>query len=90
MSDRSTEHATFAIERTYDATPARVWRAWADPQQKLQWFGPQTQDKPEHELEFRVGGSERMAVRSSSGAVYRFVSCFQDIVEGERFIHTYE
>jgi uncharacterized protein YndB with AHSA1/START domain len=88
VSDRSTKHATFAIERTYDAAPARVWRAWADPQQKLQWFGPQTQDK--HELEFRVGGTERMAVRSSSGAVYLFVSRFQDIVEGERFIHTYE
>jgi uncharacterized protein YndB with AHSA1/START domain len=90
VSDRSTDHATFVIERTYDAPPARVWRAWAVPEQKLQWFGPQTRDKPEHELEFRVGGTERMTVRSASGELYRFIACFQDIVEGERFIHTYE
>jgi uncharacterized protein YndB with AHSA1/START domain len=60
------------------------------PEQKLQWFGPQTQDKPEHELDFRLGGTERLAVRSSSGAIYRFLARFQDILEGERFIHTYE
>jgi uncharacterized protein YndB with AHSA1/START domain len=40
VSDRSTNHATFVIERTYEAAPARVWRAWADPEEKLRWFGP--------------------------------------------------
>ena len=39
VSHRSAQHATFVIERTYAASPARVWSAWADPQQKLQWFG---------------------------------------------------
>ena len=31
MTERSVTHATFVIERTYDATPARVFAAWADP-----------------------------------------------------------
>jgi uncharacterized protein YndB with AHSA1/START domain len=90
MSDRSTNHATFAIERTYGAAPARVWQAWADPEEKLRWFGPQVLDKPEHELEFRVGGLERMTVRAPDGALYTFAARYQDIVEGERLIHTYE
>jgi uncharacterized protein YndB with AHSA1/START domain len=90
VSDRSTEHATFAIERTYNAPPARVWRAWADPQQKQQWFGPRELKKPDHELDFRVGGRERMTVRTPEGALYTFSSLYQDIVEGERFVHTYE
>lgn len=90
MSDRSTEHATFIIERTYDADPARVWRAWADPEQKLRWFGPRELDKPDHELDFRVGGIERMTVRAPDGALYTFSARFQDIVDGERFVHTYE
>jgi uncharacterized protein YndB with AHSA1/START domain len=90
MSDRSTNHATFVIERIYEASPARVWRAWADPEEKLRWFGPRVLDKPDHELEFRVGGLERMTVRAPDGALYTFAARYQDIVEGERFVHTYE
>jgi uncharacterized protein YndB with AHSA1/START domain len=67
-----------------------VWRAWADPQEKLRWFGPSVLPKPEHELEFRVGGLERMTVQAPDGALYTFASRYQDIVEGERIVHTYE
>ena len=31
MTERSTEHTTFVIERSYAASPARVFAAWADP-----------------------------------------------------------
>lgn len=41
MSERSTVHDTFTIERHYDATPARVFKAFADPTAKALWFaGP--------------------------------------------------
>jgi uncharacterized protein YndB with AHSA1/START domain len=89
VSDRSAQHATFVIERTYPASPARVWSAWADPHKKLQWFGPK-ELKGEHHMEFRVGGRERMSVRTPDGALYLFDSCYRDIVEPQRFVHTYE
>ncbi len=39
---RSVHHATFVIERILDATPARVFAAWADPVAKARWFvGPE-------------------------------------------------
>jgi uncharacterized protein YndB with AHSA1/START domain len=88
--ERSTTHSAFAIERTYEAAPARVWQAWADPEEKRRWFGPRVLAKPDHEFEFRVGGLERMTVQAPDGALYTFASRFQDIVEGERLIHTYE
>jgi uncharacterized protein YndB with AHSA1/START domain len=90
MSDRSTNHATFVIERSYEAAPARVWRAWADPEEKLRWFGPRVLKKPDHELDFRVDGIERMTVQAPDGALYTFAARYRDIVEGERFVHTYE
>ena len=34
MSKRSTDHATFVIERTYDAPRERVFAAWADQASK--------------------------------------------------------
>ena len=62
MSDRSATHATFVIERNYDAAPARVFAAWADVNAKAQWFGPG--GGRSIELDFRQGGREhfRMAV----------------------------
>lgn len=87
---RSTTHATFVIERTYEASPSRIWSAWAQAEQKLQWFGPRTLAKGAHELDFRVGGSERMTVQAPDGVVYTFASRFQDIVEDVRIVHTYE
>ncbi len=67
--ERSTVHSTFVLERTYEAAPARVWQAWADPAEKRRWFGPPGPAKAEHELEFRVGGLERMTVQSPGGAL---------------------
>ena len=90
VDERSTVHSTFVIERTYEAAPARVWRAWADPAEKRRWFGPQGPAKAEHELEFRVDGIERLTVQAPDGALYTFAARYQDIVEGERFVHTYE
>ena len=51
MTERSTHHATFVIERTYAASPARVVAAWADPAAKARWFaGPGDWDSSKHEL----------------------------------------
>ena len=41
MTERSVTHATFVIERTYHASPARVFNAFADQAAKARWFaGP--------------------------------------------------
>jgi uncharacterized protein YndB with AHSA1/START domain len=89
LTQRTTIHATFVIERTYAVAPARVWSAWADPEQKRQWFGPQ-ELAGGHELDFRVGGSERLTVRMPDGPAYTFASRFNDLVEPRRIVHTYD
>ena len=63
MSKRSTKHATFVIERRYDAPRERVFPAWADQASKSRWFGP----GEEHELDFGVGGREHRLARMDDG-----------------------
>ena len=72
MSNRSTAHSTFVIERDYDAPPTRVFAAWADVNAKGQWFGPGGEQ--EHRLE---------------GAVYSYDALYEDIVQDERIVYTY-
>jgi uncharacterized protein YndB with AHSA1/START domain len=86
--ERSTTHATFVIERTYDASPQRVFDAWADPAAKAQWFGPP--NKPDYSLEFRVGGHERFGTPGPGGSLYTFDAVYQDIVPGQRIVHCYD
>jgi len=86
VSERSVEHDTFTIERTYDAPPGRVFSAWADPAAKARWFGP----GESHEMDFRVGGREHLSVRGPDGASYSFDSRFQDIVPDQRIVHAYD
>jgi uncharacterized protein YndB with AHSA1/START domain len=86
MSNRSATHSTFVIERNYDAPPERVFAAWADVNEKGQWFGPGGEQ--EHRLEFREGGHERFQA-TAGGAVYSYDARYEDIVAGERIVYTY-
>jgi uncharacterized protein YndB with AHSA1/START domain len=86
MPDRSVTHHTFSIDRSYEASPERVYAAWADPVEKKRWWAGGDESL---ELDFRIGGRE-----VSQGEVedmrYRYEAVYQDIVPNERIIYTYE
>ncbi len=83
MSDHSVTHSTFSLERTYQAAPARVFAAWAEPAAKAKWFaGPNS----EHRLDFRVGGREVARGAGSDGNVLTFESTYHDIVPSARIV----
>jgi uncharacterized protein YndB with AHSA1/START domain len=44
------------IERTYDAPVNNVWKAWTEPEQIKEWWGPDNVTIPECEVDLRVGG----------------------------------
>jgi uncharacterized protein YndB with AHSA1/START domain len=85
MSERSVVHATFTIERSYDAPPARVFSAWADPAAKAIWAACHG----EHELDFRVGGRELSRGGAPGGPVYTTEARYHDIVPDQRIVYTY-
>jgi uncharacterized protein YndB with AHSA1/START domain len=87
----SVKHATFTVERDYDAPPSRVWRAWSDRDEKASWFsGPEDWDTSELELDFRIGGSEYSRGTSPDGATFTYEATYRDIVPGERFVYAYD
>jgi len=90
VSERSTVHSTFVIERTYAASPERVFAAWSDEAAKAQWFGPGEKHAESYSLDFREGGSEHLSVPTPDGAVYSFDAVYADIVPAQRIVHTYD
>jgi uncharacterized protein YndB with AHSA1/START domain len=87
MSERSVEHATFVVERSYDAAPHRVFAAWCDPEAKARWFGSPDE---RFELDFRVGGRERHQGIDADGNADTFHALYQDIVPAGRIVYTYD
>ena len=87
MSGRSVEHATFVVERKYEASPERAFAAWADPEAKARWY---VDSDAQLELDFRVGGRERSRGTAPDGSAYSYEALFQDIVPAERIVYTYD
>lgn len=91
MSNRSTDHDMFVIEREYPAPVERVYNAWADPVAKARWFvGPDDWHKSDHQLDFRVGGRESVSGGPKGGAIHSYNAVYRDIVPNERIVSTYE
>jgi uncharacterized protein YndB with AHSA1/START domain len=88
---RSATQGSFTLERVYDATPARVFKAWADPTIKARWFvGPSDWQLLERSIDFRIGGKERLSGRKGSGVVSTFDAAYHDIVPDQRIIYCYD
>lgn len=91
MSERSVTHGTFVIERTYAASPARVFRAWSQPAAKARWFACHDDwNITEFTLDFRVGGREHLATGPAGGPVHTFEGRYHDIVPDQRIVYSYD
>jgi uncharacterized protein YndB with AHSA1/START domain len=90
VTDRSSKHATFVVERTYDTSPAQVFAAWADPAAKARWFAGPDESPATYELDFRVGGREINRGGPPGGAIYTYDARYHDIVPDRRIVYTYD
>ena len=91
MSQRSVEHASFTIERRYDAPPDRVFAAWGDPGAKSRWFAnAEGWEAETHELDFREGGLEVGRSRMPGGPLHTYRAIYWEVVADHRIVYTYE
>ena len=89
MTERSIAHGSFTVTRSYPAKPARVFKAWANPEFKRKWFGTPKADHPEDIFEFKVGGREYNAGKMGND-VFTFDVRYQDIIPDQRIVYTYD
>ena len=91
MNLRSVAHASFRVERTYEAPVARVWRALTDETAKAKWFSgtPGRWQLLERHMDVRVGGTERLKGRWEGGVVSTFDATYHDVIADERLVYSY-
>jgi uncharacterized protein YndB with AHSA1/START domain len=76
------------IIREYDAPRELVWRAWTEPAELVQWWGPSGWSTPLDTvtMEVRPGGTFRLTSISDEGAEMPVAGVYREVVEPERLV----
>jgi uncharacterized protein YndB with AHSA1/START domain len=76
------------IVREFDAPPHKVFRAHADPDLFVQWFGPRETTTRIDAYDCRAGGTYRY-VHVGDGHEMAAWGCFHDVRPGELIVQTF-
>jgi uncharacterized protein YndB with AHSA1/START domain len=82
----SNEHGVFEITRRFDHPRARVWKAWSEPEQLAQWWGPKGCALKVLRLEFRPGGFFHYSMKSRNAPTLWGRFMYREIASPERLV----
>lgn len=86
-AERTVVHDTIVVERTFNASPARVFAAWADPAARARWASPGREwVLAEDGDDFRAGGHEVSRFGPPGDPMFRAETNYLDIVPDRRIV----
>lgn len=89
MTHSSMAHRTTVMSRAFGASPARVFRAWADPELRRRWGSPSDEVEVRNDAtDFRVGGEDVQSCLVGGVTVATVASRYHDIVPERRIVFT--
>ena len=87
MTTPPVNHDTIVLERSYEATPGRVFEAFASPEARMRWGVPSANVELVYDAtDFRVGGVDISRCGPRGNLVYRVETRYRDIVPERRII----
>ena len=89
MSDVAATDREVVITRIFDAPREQVFKAWTDPDEVAEWYGPEHFDTPRDRIriDLRVGGRyELTMVQRGSGAEFAIGYDIVELVEPELIV----
>lgn len=76
------------LTRVIDAPPAKLFRAWTEPELMKQWFAPLPWTTTKVEVDLRVGGSSLIVMRSPEGQEFPSRGVYLEVVKNQKLVFT--
>jgi uncharacterized protein YndB with AHSA1/START domain len=87
MTSQDLKHETLVFEQFCPAPVARVFAAFADPEERANWGTPsETAAFIYDKVDFREGGRDEFRCGDKNNPQYRGVTTYYDIVPNERIV----
>ena len=76
------------LTRLIEAPPAKLYRAWTEPELLVRWFAPSPWTTAHAEMDVRPGGSSLVVMRSPDGQEFPNRGVYLEVVENARLVFT--
>lgn len=76
------------ITRRFAAPRETIFRAWTDPAELAQWFGPKGIEAREVKIDLRPGGSYSLKMYGTEG-IYPLSGVYREVMPPERLVFTW-
>lgn len=84
-----TDPTSVTLVRRLKASPERVWRAWAAPDESTVWGAPEGMEVVENVGEVLVGGRWRTVMRDKDGRDHVLGGAYREVVEARKLVFTW-
>jgi len=81
-------NTTGSFERTFNASPEKLWRVWNDPDFIKKWWGPKDFTAPIIRNDPRVGGTFLWSMKSPKGEMFWNTGVYKEVVANSRIVST--
>jgi uncharacterized protein YndB with AHSA1/START domain len=90
MTNKTAEKTSLTIKRFINAPPARVYKAWTDPEQIKQWWGPEGVQTRNFTADARVGGKYRWDLVNPEGEEMSAFGEYRELIAGKKVVFTWK
>jgi uncharacterized protein YndB with AHSA1/START domain len=82
---------SLTLARRLNASPEKVYAAWTDPQNLIQWFMPPSvvPGTVKAEMDLRVGGKYRFSFKKDDGEYFEVGGVYREVVPNARLVFTW-
>ena len=77
---------SLTIKRRLKVSPEKIFAAWTDPEKIKQWWGPSGMTAFLAEVDPRIGGRFRVAMKGADGEVHDVSGIYKEFVPNEKIV----